>query len=73
MRVGGGVTFDRGRKLGVPAHAFRVLCLQPAAKHARTHTKHAHPTPSRVALGFVTGLDYQNPYLSPYQVGGGHI
>lgn len=32
--------------------------------NTNTNTKH-----SRVALGFVTALDYANPYLSPYQVG----
>jgi electron-transferring-flavoprotein dehydrogenase len=26
-----------------------------------------HLSQSRVALGFVTGLDYQNPYLSPFE------
>jgi len=26
-----------------------------------------HQAPNKVLLGFVVGLDYENPYLSPYQ------
>lgn len=56
--------------------ARRSITPSPSAKHL-PHPLHPHPRtrpraphpghPRRVALGFVVGLDYSNPWLSPYQ------
>jgi hypothetical protein len=74
QQVGGGGVGeggDNGADAFAPAPAqptmASTLLQRPLCSLFHTPRPADTPTPRRVALGFVTALDYSNPHLSPYQ------